>query len=73
MSTKFLQRDQVLSIGIMFIEKIATLVGVATPLGLTIAYSLNTADLKKSARTARASQDRHQVVAFQIFRTSIIM
>ena len=51
-STKLLQRDQVLSIDIMFIDKLAILVGVSTPLGLTIVYSLNTADLTKPARTA---------------------
>ena len=51
-STKILQRDQVLSINIMYLDKLAILIGVATPLGLTIAYSLNSADLKKPARTA---------------------
>ena len=51
-STKLVQRDQVLSIDIMFIDKLAILVGVSTPLGLTVANSLNTADLKKPARTA---------------------
>ena len=40
-STKIIQVDRVLSIDIMFIEKLAILIGVATPLGLTIAYSLN--------------------------------
>ena len=61
----------------MFIEKIATLVGVATPLGLTIAYSLNTADLKKPARTAGQVKIGINhflgVLASQNFRTSIIM
>ena len=48
-STKIAQRYQVLSIDIMFIDKLSILVGVATPLGLTIGYGLNTADLKKPA------------------------
>ena len=43
-----------LSIDIMFIDKIAILIGVATPLGLTMAYSLNTVVLieKKIGRRA---------------------
>ena len=41
-----------LAINIMFIDKIAILIGVATPLGLTIAYSLNNIVLKKSSRAA---------------------
>ena len=60
-STKILQRDQVLSINIMYLDKLAILIGVATPLGLyeivspsgvAISYSLNSADLNKPARTA---------------------
>ena len=76
-STKIFQRDQVSSIDVMFIEKLAILVGVATPLGLTIAYSLNTADLKKPARTAGQVKIGINhflgVLASQNFRTSIIM
>ena len=49
---KIVQKDQVLAIGIMFIDKIAILIGVATPLGLTIAYSLNNVVIKKSSRAA---------------------
>ena len=41
-----------LSIDIMYLDKLAILIGVATPLRLTIAFSLNLADLKKPARTA---------------------
>ena len=66
-----------LAIDIMFIEKLAILVGVSTPLGLTIAYSLNTADLTKPARTAAQVKIgiNHfiAVLAAQNFRTSIIM
>ena len=49
---KIVQKDQVLSIDIMFIDNIAILIGVATPLRLTIAYSLNNLVLKKSSRSA---------------------
>ena len=76
-STKILQRDQVLSIDIMYLDKLAILVGVATPLGLTIAYSLNTADLKKPARTAAQVKlgigHFIGVLASQNFRASVIM
>ena len=76
-STKILQRDQVLSIDIMYLDKLAILVGVATPLGLTIAYSLNTADLKKPARTAAQVKLGIShfigVLASQNFRASVIM
>ena len=76
-STKLVQRDQVLSIDIMYLDKLAILIGVATPLGLTIAYSLNAADLKKPARTAGHVKVgiNHfiEVLASQNFRTSVIM
>lgn len=76
-STKILQRDQVLSIDIMFKEKLSILVGVATPLGLTIGYSLNAVDLKKPARTAGVVKKGIPhflgVLASQNFRTSVIM
>ena len=72
-STKTAQRDQVLSIDIMFIDKLSILVGVATPLGLTIAYGHNTADLKKPARTAAQVKVGFNhflgVLASQNFRT----
>ena len=76
-STKLVQRDQVLSIDIMYLDKLAILIGVATPLGLTIAYSLNAADLKKPARTAGQVKIGINhfigVLAAQNFRTSVIM
>ena len=76
-STKLIQRDQVLSIDIMFIDKLAIVVGASTPLGLTIAYSLNSTDLKKPARTAAQAKIGINyfvaVLAVQNFRTSIIM
>ena len=76
-STKIVQRDQVLSIDIMFIDKIAILIGVATPLGLTIAYSLNNIVSKKSSRAVAEVRKgiNHflAVLASQNFRTSLIM
>lgn len=49
-SAKIEQRDQVVSVDIMFIDKVAMLIGVATPQGLTIAYSLTDIASKKSSR-----------------------
>ena len=66
-----------LSIDIMFLDKLSILIGIATPLGLTIAYGLNTADLKKPARTAAQVKVGINhflgVLASQNFRTSVIM
>lgn len=76
-STKIVQRDQVLSIDVMFIDKIAMLFGVATPLGLTIAYSLNNIASKTSSRAAAEVRKgiNHflAVLASQNYRTSVIM
>ena len=76
-SKKIVQVDQVLSIDIMFIEKLAILIGVATPLGLTIAYSLNNIASKKSSRAASEVRKgiNHflAVLASQNFRTAVIM
>ena len=46
------QQQQVLAIDIMFVEKICSLVGVATPLDLTLASSLIDVDLMKPSRAA---------------------
>ena len=66
-----------LAIDIMFIDKLSILVRVATPLGLTIAYSLNSVSSKKIARTAaqvRIGVNHFlAVLASQNFRTSVIM
>ena len=74
---KIVQKDQVLSIDIMFIDKIAILIGVATPLGLTIAYSLNNVVLKKSSRAAEHVRKGIAhflgVLGSQGFKTSVIM
>ena len=49
---KIAQQAQVLAIDIMFIDEIATLIGLATPLRLTMAYSLKNLDMNKAARAA---------------------
>lgn len=46
------QQQQVLAIDVMFIDKIPVLIGLASPLGLTIATSLVSLDLQKSSRSA---------------------
>ena len=46
------QQQQVLAIDIMFVEKTCSLVGVATPLDLTLASSLIDVDLMKPSRAA---------------------
>ena len=46
------QQQQILAIDIMFIEKTYSLVGVATPLDLTLASSLIDVDLMKPSRAA---------------------
>ena len=75
--SKIVQRDQVLSIDIMFIDKIAILIGVATPLGLTMAYSLNNLVLKKSSRATEHVRKGIAhflgVLGSQGFKTSVIM
>jgi phosphatidylserine synthase len=46
------QQQQVLGIDIMFIDKIPILIGVASPLGLTMATSLVSLDMQKPSRAA---------------------
>ena len=74
---KIVQKNQVLAIDIMFIDKIAILIGLATPLGLTIAYSLNNLVLKKSSRSAEHVRKGIAhflgVLESQGFKTSVIM
>ena len=61
----------------MFIDKTATLIGVATPLGLTIAFSLNHLDMNKAVRAARNIKRGidHFITTLvsQNFKTKIIM
>ena len=74
---KIVQKDQMLSIDIMFIDKIAILISVATSLGLTIAYSLNNVVLKKSRRAAEHMRKGIAhflgVLGSQGFKISVIM
>ena len=76
-NSKIVQQDQVLAIDIMFVDKTATLIGVATPLGLTIAYSLNHNDMNKAVRAAsnikKGIDHFVTTLASQNFKTKIIM
>jgi hypothetical protein len=49
-----IQKQQVLSVDIMFVDSIPSLVAVATPLDLVLAVSLKSSDMGKSQRTAAA-------------------
>ena len=49
---KVVQQQQILSVDIMFVDKIPFLVGVATPLDLTIVTSLLTLDILRPSRAA---------------------
>ena len=51
------QKQQVLSIDIMFVDSIPSLVGVATPLDLVLAVSLKPTDMDRAQRTAAAIKD----------------
>ena len=53
-SPTMVQKEQVLSVDIMFVKKLAILVGVCTPLDLTLATSLTTIDMLKPSRAAEA-------------------
>jgi hypothetical protein len=48
------QKQQVLSVDIMFVESVPSLIAVATPLDLVLAVSLKTADMDRAQRTAAA-------------------
>jgi hypothetical protein len=51
------QKQQVLSVDIMFVESVPSLVAVATPLDLVLAVKLKLADMDKAQRTAAAVKD----------------
>ena len=72
---KTVQKDQVLAIGIMIIDKFDII--VATPLGLTMAYSLNNVLLKKSSRSTEHVRKGIAhflgVLGSQGYKTSVIM
>ena len=61
----------------MFIDKTATQIGIASPLGLTIAYSLNNLDMNKAVKAAANIKKgiNHFVamLASQNFKTAMIM
>jgi hypothetical protein len=71
------QQQQVLSIDVMFIEKIPFLIGVATPLDLTIVTSLISLDLNRPSRAAEAVRRGilyfYGVLSSQNFQVEVIM
>jgi hypothetical protein len=71
------QQEQVVSVDIMFIQKLAVLIGVATPLDLTLATSLSSLDLLRPSRAADIVKKGLQyflgVLSSQNFKTRLIM
>ena len=71
------QKEQVLSVDIMFVRKLAILIGVSTPLDLTLATSLTSLDLQKPSRAAdtvrRGIQYFLGVLQSQGFEAKLIM
>jgi hypothetical protein len=76
-SPTLVQKDQVLSVDIMFIKKLAILIGVSTPLDLTLATSLTSLDLQKPSRAAHAVKIGIEyflgVLQSQDFKAKLIM
>ena len=71
------QQQQILSVDIMFVDKLPFLVGVATPLDLTLVKSLQSADMKKPSRAATAVRGGLLyfigILESQNFRTTTLM
>jgi hypothetical protein len=71
------QKEQVLSVDIMFVRKLAILIGVSTPLDLTLATSLTSLDMQKPSRAAdtvrRGIQYFLGVLQSQGFEAKLIM
>jgi hypothetical protein len=76
-SPTLVQKEQVLAIEIMFIRKFAILIGVSTPLDLTLATSLSSADMLKPSRAAAAVKKGIDyfmgVLQSQDFKAKLIM
>jgi Zinc knuckle len=76
-SPTLVQKEQVLSVDIMFTKKLAILIGVSTLLDLTLATSLTSLDLLKPSRAAEAVKKGIQyflgVLQSQAFRAKLIM
>jgi hypothetical protein len=76
-SPTLVQKEQVLAIEIMFIRKLAILIGVSTPLDLTLATSLTSADMLKPSRAAAAVKKGIDyfmgVLQSQDFKAKLIM
>jgi hypothetical protein len=71
------QQDQVLSVDVMFTDGVATLIGLASPLGLTLAATLTSFDTYRGPRSTaviKAALDGFiATLASRNFKTRIIM
>lgn len=71
------QQEQVLSVDIMFVQKLAILIGVASPLDLALVTSLSSLDMLKPSRAAETVRKGLTyflgVLASQNFKTRVIM
>jgi hypothetical protein len=71
------QQQQVLAVDIMFIDKLAFLIGVVTPLDLTIVTSLTSLDTSKPSRAAEVVRKGllyfYGVLASQHFEAPLLM
>ena len=69
--------EQTLAIDVMFVEGVPTLVGVSTPLDLTLAVSLTSLDTSKSSRSAcvikKAIVDMVSTLRSRNFLVAVIM
>ena len=76
-SRTIVQQQQILAVDIMFIDKLAFLIGVATPLDLTIVTSLLTLDMLKPSRAAEVVKRGvlyfFGVLSSQNFKTPLLM
>ena len=76
-SSSLVQQQQVLAVDIMFIDKLPFLIGVATPLDLTLATSLVSLDMNKPSRAASVVREAilhfFGVLASQNFKTPLLM
>jgi hypothetical protein len=71
------QQDQVLAIDIMFVEGVAVLVGLASPLGLTMAATMSSFDTGRGPRSATVIKSALEgfiaTLASRNFKTRLIM
>ena len=75
--TQLIQQEQILSVDIMYVEGIPSLIGLATPLDLTMAVSLLALDSNRGSRSVSIIRDGIlsfiSMLASRNFVTSLIM